>query len=31
MTKTLPESMKNLLPSPERIAEKMTALSGKND
>lgn len=31
MTKTLPESMKNLLPSPERIAEKLSALSRKND
>jgi len=31
MTKTLPESMKNLLPSPERIAEKLSTLSGNEE
>lgn len=31
MTKTLPKSMENLLPSPERIAEKLSALSGNEE
>ena len=31
MTKKLPESMENLLPSPERIAEKLSALSGNEE
>ena len=31
MTKTLPESMKNLLPSPEKIVQKLSSLAGDKE